>query len=176
MQPPPPASPQPPAPLTIERLQPFATPIFRLRLPGFEAWNGALKAGILARRAADAGVLRSNRSGWHSADDAHLWDDAAMRELCVATGRALVGALGNHYPAAGKLEAQLAMCWANVNTEGGWNVPHQHSSFPWVGSYYVDLGRPRSTWAASASSIRSPGLIPSGSRSSSRWSRRPANC
>lgn len=126
---------------SVERLLPFATPIFRLRLPGFEAWNGALRATILRRRDAEPGVQRSNQAGgWHSTTDAHQWDEAPMQALCTAALRALTQVLEQQYPAAGGIEAQLGMCWANVNSNGAWNLPHQHSGYPWVGAYYVDVG------------------------------------
>lgn len=59
----------------------FASPLLSFTLPGAAALNAALLPEIAARRQAEPSLQRSNRGGWHSADDLFRRQEPAHREL-----------------------------------------------------------------------------------------------
>lgn len=114
------------------------------RIEDAERLNAALLEEIAARRAAETGVVRSNRKGWHSDTDFFVRKEPAHAEL----GRAIAGAARDalaRVAAQGVDIAQIAMTikgWININPPGAHNVPHDHPGSFWSGSYYVKNEKP----------------------------------
>lgn len=133
-----PGAPPAPAALTPQSVTPlFFTPLVRFALPEAASLNPALLAEIAALRAADPGVRRSNRAGWHSRDDLFDRREPALAHLAARLREAALAATRQLAPAP--LEGMALQCegWVNVNPPGGFNTPHDHPGWMWSGTYYV---------------------------------------
>jgi uncharacterized protein (TIGR02466 family) len=116
----------------------FATPLVRFRVADHDALNAALLEEGRRMRAADGGVEKSNRGGWHS--KGNLFDSDAE---CIGTLRA--AAVGAINAATRKIGAKAdpealrlkLFGWMNANPGGGFNAPHTHPGAHWSGVYYV---------------------------------------
>lgn len=92
--------------------------ITRFLLPSVDpAQLGRLAKHLLRLRQTDPGIVLTNRGGWHShniQDDPEL---APFNTGILAAARRLTG------------EASLSThnAWANVNEQGDFMIPHQHS-------------------------------------------------
>ncbi|HEV2043724.1 MAG TPA: TIGR02466 family protein [Sphingomicrobium sp.] len=120
----------------------FPVPLLTIRLHGFERLNPRLMKEIAARRKAEPGIDRSNRYGWHSANDLFDRTEPAHREL-AAELKAMTAA------SSAKLMPDLAPDlvpshegWVNVNPTGAMNAPHDHPGTFWSGVYYVHVPVP----------------------------------
>ena len=116
----------------------FPTPLLRFEVEGAERLNAALIKEIADRQAAEAGITKSNRKGWHSDRDFFDRKEPAHRELAHAVLRMLAQASKAFAPATNFDDIELlADGWININPRGGYNVPHDHSGSFWSGVYYV---------------------------------------
>jgi uncharacterized protein (TIGR02466 family) len=119
------------------RIQPlFATPLIIANLDD-EELRSSLEASILAKRAEDPGVKRSNVGGWHSDLRIREWGGEAARKLIEEA----VGLANSHTvrPAGSGDEgfSWRAEGWANVNESGAVNMRHVHGACYWSAVYYV---------------------------------------
>lgn len=122
----------------------FGTPIAAYQWPDSEGVNAELRALILAKEAADAGILRSNAGGWHSDVDLFEWDADCIRVLRARVERMLIGMtrqvlVGQHGERSFSFRIDG---WANVNRHGDYNNVHNHPNCLWSGVYYVAPGQP----------------------------------
>jgi uncharacterized protein (TIGR02466 family) len=122
----------------------FPTPLVSYAVPDAERLNSALLAEIAARQNAEAGVVRSNRKGWHSESDFFTRSEPAHVELANAVRAAARDATAR-VAAPGVDAGELGMGvvgWINVNPPGAHNVPHDHPGSFWSGCYYVKNDQP----------------------------------
>jgi len=97
-----------------------------------------LEKAILARRAAEPGIVRSNTGGgWHSDLMLHQWGGDAAQKLirhamAIATRNTVDIAAQNGVRAGWAAES-----WANVNERGGANARHVHGGSYWSAVFYV---------------------------------------
>lgn len=128
-----------------KRLLLFSTPIMTYAIPGARRLNAALLAEIDARRAAESGVVRSNRAGWHSDSDFFDRTEPAHVEVARAIAAATHDAtdrLREGSPSKAPYHMQING-WINVNPPGAYNVPHDHPGSYWSGCYYIKTRAPR---------------------------------
>jgi uncharacterized protein (TIGR02466 family) len=117
----------------------FAFPLFSTVLAGFEPHRQPLVDQILALRASNAGIVRSNRSAWHSGEEFlhHKSEHVAwVLEKILKFARLSLGRYYNNWASS---ELVLASSWANVLGPGGWNAPHHHHPCNWSGALYVSV-------------------------------------
>ena len=122
----------------------FSTPILFYQWPDSDALNADLRAIVLAKEAADAGLERSNVGGWHSTGNFFDWDAAPVREIENRVMRLLVALGGALMPAqARKLSYDYHLYgWVNISRHGAYNRVHNHPNWVWSGIYYVAVGDP----------------------------------
>lgn len=118
----------------------FVTPLLRFEVADAARLNAALLDEIAVRRAAEEGVTRSNRNGWHSANDLFRRTEPAHRELAGGLRAMLAEATRKIDPQA-EFEPGEMRCdgWVNVNPRGAYNSPHDHMGNFWSGTYYVQV-------------------------------------
>ncbi|WP_037500077.1 TIGR02466 family protein [Sphingomonas jaspsi] len=118
----------------------FPMPIIRVDIADAAALNERLLAEISARRAAEAGVARSNKGGWHSAADFFSRKEPAHAALALDLLRIMAESTRKFDPDADYSKLRLIPDgWVNVNPPGAYNSPHDHRSAFWSGTYYVDV-------------------------------------
>lgn len=125
---------------TFQKLQlAFATPIVTYLIDDAERINAEILKEIDQRRAAETGMVRSNRSGWHSDLDFFARQEPAHRELAQAIMLSLADATRRCAAQGTDLSKLQLQCdgWVNVNPDGGYNVPHDHPGAFWSAAYYV---------------------------------------
>lgn len=137
-----------PGEIELNSLTPlFASPLLSFALLDTAALNAGLLGEIAARRTSEPSLQRSNRGGWHSADDLFRRPEPAQRELADRMREAARKATLALQPAARfdglRLEAEG---WINVNPPDALNAPHDHPGWLWSGCYYVQV--PESNAAA----------------------------
>lgn len=117
----------------------FATPVAVATLEDSETLNAALRAVVLEREQASAGVRHSNLGGWQSDWEFEAWGgDAAKRLLNAA--RELATKLTCDRAGKAVSIKWKTNAWANVNRQGHGNEFHTHPGAYWSGTYYVDDG------------------------------------
>lgn len=117
----------------------FPTPLLAYAIADAERINAALLQEIAARQGSEAGIVRSNRKGWHSESDFFVRPEPAHAELAQAITNAARDAIARVAPkevAVGQIGMTI-MGWINVNPPGAHNVPHDHPGSFWSGCYYV---------------------------------------
>ena len=117
----------------------FATPVAAMETPGAQARNVALRAAILARRAAAPSVRASNAGGWHSDRTIESWGGPEVAEV-LALARGLADRMTADRDGKLAAPAWKVAAWANVNGPGDANMAHYHPGAYWSGAYYVDDG------------------------------------
>ncbi len=117
----------------------FETPVTHGQLIDCDALNADLLRAIRQRRAADAGVTRSNVGGWHSTTDMLDWGGRSAQRLAEAAVR--IAKRMSHFEDrdAASLDWSVRM-WANVSPPGALNISHAHPGVLWAAVYYVDMG------------------------------------
>lgn len=127
------------APLQLEVLKLFPTPIVVATIPDAEPLNAELKRIILTREKTSESVERSNRGGWQSSWDMHEWGGEPMHKVLAYTRAivddATVDRAGNRHKINWRINS-----WANINRSGHGNQFHTHPGALWSASYYVDDG------------------------------------
>jgi uncharacterized protein (TIGR02466 family) len=122
----------------------FATPLWHRMLPiATPDFLARVKAYVMALRAREKGLRRSNVGGWHSSDGLFDADDEPIASL----GEALLAAVGEMsyfqiretHPRC-RIEVAFVNAWANVLRDGDCNKPHVHPGVDWSGVFYVDPG------------------------------------
>jgi len=120
----------------------FTTPLMAVDpLITDPAVNQRLKELILAKRDSHPGVSRSNRHGWESGMDFHLWDDDAVRTLRRGLHRMFLELTARE---TGRDVKTLRIsvrdsALANVGERGAYHIPHIHRNCSWSAVYYVDV-------------------------------------
>lgn len=118
----------------------FATPIPVYTIADHERINAEILKEIAERRKVEEGMVRSNRSGWHSDLDFFQRKEPAHQELAQKIMQCLADAT-RRVANAKVLENLRLECdgWVNVNPTGGYNVPHDHPGAFWSAAYYVNV-------------------------------------
>ena len=116
----------------------FPTPLLHFTVADHEALNETLLVEIAVRRAAEEGVSRTNRLGWHSQSDLFDRTEPAQATLAETIKQAAAEATRKLAPRA-PLDGLHLVCegWINVNPTGAYNAPHDHGGSFWSGAYYV---------------------------------------
>lgn len=114
----------------------FETNILHGRLSDAEPMTAALEAAILARRAGDPGLDRSNVGGWHSKTDMLDWGGEAAAKLADLAVK--MAKRGSHFDGAEPVWS--VRMWANVSPAGAVNMSHAHPGVLWSAVYYVATG------------------------------------
>jgi len=118
----------------------FPTPLLRFEIADADKLNKALLKEIAKRRAADGGVTKSNRKGWHSSSDLFERKEPAQAALAQLLLRMVAQSTLRVAPEADFTNIELvAEGWINVNPTGGYNAPHDHVGAFWSGVYYVQV-------------------------------------
>lgn len=115
----------------------FPVPLVTVTLHDAEALNRELLDEIAARRAAEPGIERSNRQGWHSEPDLFDRTEPAHRRLAgeiKAIAEAVTAKLVPERPSGSRLAHEG---WVNANPTHAMNSPHDHPGSFWSGTYYV---------------------------------------
>ena len=115
----------------------FATPLVVDQLQDADALNAALERTIVERRAADSGLKLSNRGGWQSTHDFAAWAGAEGKAVIA---RAVELASAHAQRSDGRPPRWSVDAWANVSSEGAFNMPHVHGGTFWSAVYYVRVG------------------------------------
>ena len=115
----------------------FATPLVIDQLQGADTLNAALERTIAERRSADSGLRLSNRGGWQSTHDFAAW---AGPEGKAVIARAVELASAHSQRSDGTPPRWSVDAWANVSSEGAFNMPHVHGGSYWSAVYYVRVG------------------------------------
>ena len=102
----------------------FPTPLLRFDVADAAKLNRSLLKEIATRQAAEGGMIKSNRKGWHS--DRDLFDrkepaQAALAQLVLRMMAQATKAFAPHTK-FDNLEL-LADGWINVNPRRGYNAP-----------------------------------------------------
>ncbi|MCR9151661.1 MAG: TIGR02466 family protein [Rhodobacteraceae bacterium] len=116
----------------------FSTPLLRFRVTDHEALDRDLLRESDRLRAEDAGVSKSNRSGWHSRGN--LFEDTApsIQKVKAAALDAVFRATEHVTKSVDPADLRLKLfAWMNANPPGGFNAPHTHPGAHWSGVYYV---------------------------------------
>lgn len=129
----------------------FATPIPVYEIADFERINAEIIKEIAARREKEQGMVRSNRSGWHSDLDFFARKEPAHRELAQKIMQCMADAT-QRIADKDKLSNLRLECdgWVNVNPKGGYNVPHDHPGAFWSAAYYIQVPQPANGGMAGA--------------------------
>jgi uncharacterized protein (TIGR02466 family) len=117
----------------------FPVPFITVRLNGYETLNRRLLAEISERRAAEPGIDRSNRNGWHSAVDFFDRAEPAHAELARELAAAVAASTAKLVPDLPSHLATRHEGWINVSPTHAMNIPHDHSGAFWSGTYYVHV-------------------------------------
>ena len=118
----------------------FPVPLLSFEVDGADELNDALLEEIAARRGVEAGMVASNRGGWHSARDLFERTEAAHRRLgseLAAIAREATGRMVAE-DRADAVEPQFEG-WINVSTGQDYHSPHDHPGAFWSGCYYVSV-------------------------------------
>lgn len=130
----------------------FASPIPVYEIADFERINAEIIKEIDDRMKNEAGMVRSNRSGWHSDLDFFARKEPAHRELAQKIMQCLADATQRVANKEALKNLRLECDgWVNVNPKGGYNVPHDHPGAFWSAAYYIKV--PPSATGGMAGSI-----------------------
>jgi uncharacterized protein (TIGR02466 family) len=115
----------------------FATPLGRFSLINSKEARSKIAEVILAKEAADPGLHKSNKGGWHSESDLLKWPELEFAEL-EKTFRFAVSKMIAVTSPHKRFKADIKMsAWANVNRPGSFNSAHVHPENQWSGVFYV---------------------------------------
>lgn len=118
----------------------FPTPLLRFELADSDKLNRALLKEIAQRQAAEGGMTKSNRKGWHSERDLFERKEPAQSTLAQFILRMLAQSTKQVAPETDFANVELlADGWINVNPRGAYNAPHDHIGSFWSGVYYVKV-------------------------------------
>lgn len=118
----------------------FATPIPVYEIEDFKRINAEILKEIDDRIKGEAGMVRSNRSGWHSDLDFFRRKEPAHKELAQKIMQCLADATQRVANKEALKNLRLECDgWVNVNPKGGYNVPHDHPGAFWSAAYYVKV-------------------------------------
>lgn len=116
----------------------FSTPLIRYTVEDHAALDAALMAEGARLRAAQEGVSKSNKGGWHSEGNLLAGDAPCIVTLRAAIEAAIEDANRKIRSKANPADLRLKLFgWMNVNPPGGFNAPHTHPGAHWSGVYYV---------------------------------------
>jgi uncharacterized protein (TIGR02466 family) len=118
----------------------FPTPLLRFEVADADRLNKTLLKEIAKRQAAEGGISRSNRNGWHSDRDLFERKEPAQSSLAQMILRMMAQATKHYAPDTDFTGVEMVPDgWINVNPRGGYNAPHDHLGAFWSGVYYVRM-------------------------------------
>ena len=114
----------------------FPYRIHKLKVPNYETLNKKLTSEIQEIKGNDKnGILRSNKGGWHSKDYFTYQDsDRTFKDLTK-----IISDYYSEIIFQNKKYILLSHLWANINTKGNFNSPHNHPNSHYSGVYYVKV-------------------------------------
>lgn len=131
-------------PIALQSIQGlFPAPLLTYHVDGAEAFNRELLTEIERRHRDEAGRTRSNRLGWHSANDLFERKEAAHARIAATIREACDEAIAKLAPRIHMAALRASYeGWVNVNPTGAYNRPHDHPGFLLSGVYYVATPEP----------------------------------
>ena len=115
----------------------FATPLARFSLDEAQKYTPRIAEAILTREAAEPGIERSNKGGWHSDQKMLQWPELKFIDLESLFRESVYNmiALTSRHK---KFKSDISIsAWANVNRAGSFNSSHVHPENHWSGVFYV---------------------------------------
>jgi uncharacterized protein (TIGR02466 family) len=132
------------SPPSCLRMELFPTPVFAWRWPEAERWKAEIVDAVRKRQRESAGIIRTNRNGWHSEIDLPAWPEPAIQALVRwVAGRAQETSLSWREGIEPAPFGPWRMNgWANINPPEGYNALHHHAqrNWHWSACYYLELG------------------------------------
>ncbi len=123
----------------------FAPVVDHFDLPEADGLNRQLIAAIDAWRQQEPGIVRSNRSGWHSDGNIFKRSEAPFQELCRHFLTAARVPFERYFDKVTLSKKTLRLeGWVNVNMQNAYNKMHTHPRFDLSGVYFVKVP-PRSS-------------------------------
>ena len=120
----------------------FPTPFLTIQLDGAEELNRRLLKEIAKRQAAEPGIDRSNRYGWHSALDLFERTEPAHAKLTREIDAIVAACTAKMMPEVPQDLLRKHEGWINVSPTHAMNAPHDHPGPFWSGVYYVKVPLP----------------------------------
>lgn len=117
----------------------FPVPLVTIRLDDAVALNQRLLEEIADRQAAEPGIDRSNRYGWHSALDFFGRTEPAHAELAREIEAMVAATTARLAPALPDGLRLVHEGWVNVSPTHALNAPHDHPGSFWSGTYYIHV-------------------------------------
>ena len=117
----------------------FPVPLVTIRLDDAVALNQRLLEEIADRQAAEPGIDRSNRYGWHSALDFFGRTEPAHAELAREIEAMVAATTARLAPALPDGLRLVHEGWVNVSPTHVLNAPHDHPGSFWSGTYYIHV-------------------------------------
>ena len=117
----------------------FPVPLVTIRLDDAVALNQRLLEEIADRQAAEPGIDRSNRYGWHSALDFFGRTEPAHAELAREIEAMVAATTARLAPALPDGLRLVHEGWVNVSPSHALNAPHDHPGSFWSGTYYIHV-------------------------------------
>jgi uncharacterized protein (TIGR02466 family) len=117
----------------------FPVPLVTFRIDDAATLNQRLIEEIRQRRAAEPGIDRSNRHGWHSATDFFDRAEPAHAELAREIEAMVAAATAKLIPDMPAGLRTVHEGWVNVSPTHAMNAPHDHPGSFWSGTYYVQV-------------------------------------
>ena len=116
----------------------FSTPLLRYQVADHDTLSSDLLSEAAKLRAADEGLSKSNRRGWHSSGNIFDHEADCVQFLRVAVEASIMEATRRITSKIDPVDLQMKLFgWMNANPEGGYNSPHTHPGAHWSGVYYV---------------------------------------
>ncbi len=127
------------APQSIERSKLFSTPLFKKAFPKYPTYRSELIALIKNLESEQEGLSQSNQGGWHSNTHLHLLADKNPNIAWLTHRIQLVAqtSLSDLYQQDLTNALELDSCWAIINRQSDWNMPHNHLPSHWSGVFYL---------------------------------------
>ena len=117
----------------------FPVPLVTIRLDDAVALNQRLLEEIADRQAAEPGIDRSNRYGWHSALDFFGRTEPVHAELAREIEAMVAATTARLAPALPDGLRLVHEGWVNVSPTHALNAPHDHPGSFWSGTYYIHV-------------------------------------
>ena len=121
------------------RVDLFAAPYFKYKVDGADGLNKELYEHILKLQGTDEGIKASNSEfSWHSSRDFLSSQAECIQKLKTEISSAISITISNLNPQFDfEGRSVVLQCWANSNSQGGYNALHDHGDFLLSGVYYV---------------------------------------
>ena len=127
----------------MERVDVFGTPVMVFDVPDAEDVNREIVERLLEEEGRTAGLVHSNRGGWHSEVDLMKRPQPCFQwltRMLVDHVTKVVAALSAQAGLASPPRPRLVNEWAMVMRQGDYTLMHDHMDADWATAYYADAG------------------------------------